>query len=165
MQIRFSRPGGVLLLLAGLLWLSVSIRGQEPQPTNGQQAAAAELPPVPQGVEVLARGPVHEAFATPTTEPGPTKPVAKAPPKPLAQIRAAAAAGGGRAVPGRPATGPACSPVTCGLPPTTAGRPAAMSTSPATGTWSSPIAACSMPRCTSIRSSSVPPSCTRRPTA
>jgi hypothetical protein len=86
MQIRFSRPGGVLLLLAGLLWLSVSIRGQEPQPANGQQAATAELPPVPQGVEVLARGPVHEAFATPTTEPVPTKPVAKEPPKPLDEM-------------------------------------------------------------------------------
>src|SRR5437899_749064 len=86
MQIRFSKLGGVLLLLAGLLWLSVSIRGQEPQPSNQQQAAAAELPPVPQGVEVLARGPVHEAFATPTTEPVPTKPVAKEPPKPLDEM-------------------------------------------------------------------------------
>src|SRR5438034_9399308 len=61
-------------------------RGQEVSP--GQQAAApaAEPPPVPKGVEVLARGPVHEAFATPTSEPMPTRPVAKQPPKPLEEL-------------------------------------------------------------------------------
>ena len=84
-----SKPGRVLLLLAGMLWLSLSVRGQEAQPT-GQEAAApaaaAELPPVPQGVEVLARGPVHEAFATPTTEAVPTKPAPKEPPRPLDEM-------------------------------------------------------------------------------
>lgn len=43
-------------------------------------------PPVPKGVEVLARGPVHEAFASPTSEPMPTKPVAKKPPAPIEEI-------------------------------------------------------------------------------
>src|SRR5262249_4395762 len=58
---------------------------------HGQDAATSggapsDLPPVPKGVEVLARGPVHEAFATPTTEPAPTKAVAKKPPKPLDEL-------------------------------------------------------------------------------
>src|SRR5262249_12454420 len=43
-------------------------------------------PPVPKGVEVLTRGPVHEAFATPTTDPVPTPPVAKQPPQPLDEM-------------------------------------------------------------------------------
>jgi hypothetical protein len=34
----------------------------------------------------MARGPVHEAFATPTTEPRPTQPVAKKPPAPLDEM-------------------------------------------------------------------------------
>jgi hypothetical protein len=37
-------------------------------------------------MEVLARGPVHEAFATPTTEPVPTQPVDKPPPKPIQEM-------------------------------------------------------------------------------
>lgn len=41
---------------------------------------------VPQGVEVLARGPVHEAFATPSSEARPTQPVAKKPPAPLEEL-------------------------------------------------------------------------------
>ncbi|HMC88393.1 MAG TPA: YXWGXW repeat-containing protein [Gemmataceae bacterium] len=90
MPFRSSKPGGILLLLAGMLWLSLSVHSQEAQQSGEQQtaapAAASELPPVPQGVEVLARGPVHEAFATPTTEPVPTKPVAKEPPKPLEEM-------------------------------------------------------------------------------
>jgi hypothetical protein len=49
-------------------------------------APSPELPPVPKGIEVLARGPVHEAFATPTAEPLPTPPVSKQPPKPLDEM-------------------------------------------------------------------------------
>jgi len=45
------------------------------------------LPAVPKGVEVLARGPVHEAFAAPTTDPVPTNPVPKEPPKTLDECR------------------------------------------------------------------------------
>src|SRR5205823_2651259 len=52
----------------------------------GRAAAQEPLPPVPQGVEVLTRGPVHEAFATPTVEPQPTPLVAKAPPQPLNEL-------------------------------------------------------------------------------
>ncbi len=50
---------------------------------GGDEAAAPAPPPAPDGVEVLARGPVHEAFASLAAEPAPTKPVAKRPPKPL----------------------------------------------------------------------------------
>jgi hypothetical protein len=54
----------------------------------GQEAAPAAdaLPPEPKGVEVMARGPVHEAFATPTGEAAPTRPVPKQPPKPLNEV-------------------------------------------------------------------------------
>jgi hypothetical protein len=54
----------------------------------GQQAEPpmAEPPPMPKGVEVQARGPIHEAFASPTTEPTPTKPVSKQPPKALEEM-------------------------------------------------------------------------------
>jgi hypothetical protein len=54
-----------------------------------------ELPPVvvahqpgevPKGVEVLTRGPVHEAFASPTTEPKATPQIAKKPPAPLEEM-------------------------------------------------------------------------------
>jgi hypothetical protein len=41
---------------------------------------------VPKGVEVLARGPVHEAFASPTTEPKATPFIAKKPPAPLEEM-------------------------------------------------------------------------------
>jgi hypothetical protein len=53
---------------------------------RGQEAPPAEPPPIPKGVEVLARGPVHEAFAGPTGDPEPTKPIAKRPPKPLEEM-------------------------------------------------------------------------------
>jgi hypothetical protein len=49
-----------------------------PQPVND--------PPPPQGVDIQTRGPVHEAFATPTAEHQATTPVTKAPPKPLDEM-------------------------------------------------------------------------------
>src|SRR5271154_117053 len=49
------------------------------QPPQAGQPAATDP-------EVLTRGPVHEAFATPTTEPMPTTPVAKAPPAALEEM-------------------------------------------------------------------------------
>jgi hypothetical protein len=57
-------------------------------PALGQQPAA----PVPadpvdqQGVEVQARGPIHEAFATPTAEPMETPLIAKKPPAPIEEL-------------------------------------------------------------------------------
>ncbi len=65
--------------------LQATPTGAQPatQPAVNPNAAAA---PAQQGVEVLARGPVHEAFAAPASEPVPTKPVDKAPPKPIDEM-------------------------------------------------------------------------------
>src|SRR5437867_2448331 len=71
-------------VLAGVLVALGGISGG--QRLRAQDAPAAEPPPVPKGIEVLARGPVHEAFATPTTEPAPTKSVSKPPPKPIEEM-------------------------------------------------------------------------------
>src|SRR4051812_4361477 len=66
------------LLVAGLLLLPVGVRGQD----------APAVPPAPEGVEVLARGPVHEAFAQPPDigqpEAGPVVP--KEPPPPIEEL-------------------------------------------------------------------------------
>jgi hypothetical protein len=67
----------IAILLAQLVLLS---SGQ------AQKAAEEEPPPVPKGVEVMARGPVHEAFASLAGEPIETKPVPKRPPKPLDEL-------------------------------------------------------------------------------
>ncbi len=73
-------PG--FLILGGGLLLLPALRGQDAAPDD----AAAQPPPVPKGIEVLARGPVHEAFASLTAEPQPTKAVPKKPPKPLQEM-------------------------------------------------------------------------------
>jgi hypothetical protein len=49
-------------------------------------ARQAEPPPFPKGVEVQARGPVHEAFASLTAEAEPTKPIPKRPPNPINEM-------------------------------------------------------------------------------
>src|SRR5262245_39448913 len=72
--------GTFVVALCGIALL----HGQDAAPGGG--GAPSDLPPVPKGVEVLARGPVHEAFATPTAEPAPTKSVAKKPPKALDEL-------------------------------------------------------------------------------
>jgi len=79
----------VSLSIAGIALFGVALlRGQQaaPQEQAAASAPAADLPPVPKGVEVMARGPVHEAFATPTTEPVPTTEVTKQPPKVLDEL-------------------------------------------------------------------------------
>jgi hypothetical protein len=76
-------------LFLGLLL--VSARGQEPMlpplpsPIEGGAAAAPDAD-APKGVEVLARGPVHEAFAAPTVEPKAAPSLAKKPPTPLEEL-------------------------------------------------------------------------------
>lgn len=60
--------------------------GKTPQIQPPGQAAGAANPPVQEGVEVLARGPIHEAFASPTAEPVPSQVVNKAPPKPIDEM-------------------------------------------------------------------------------
>jgi hypothetical protein len=42
--------------------------------------------PAPKGVQVMARGPVHEAFASAATPAAPTNPVPKEPPKPIDEM-------------------------------------------------------------------------------
>ena len=79
MLARSFRPGLMFLILGGGLLLLPALRGQDAAPDDAP-------PPVPKGVEVLARGPVHEAFATLTAEPQPTKAVPKKPPKPLQEM-------------------------------------------------------------------------------
>jgi hypothetical protein len=78
---------GLVLGLGGLAFLRAA--GQE-SGRSGSAAPAAGLgdaaPAVPRGVEVLARGPVHEAFATPASEPRPTPVIPKKPPAPLEEM-------------------------------------------------------------------------------
>lgn len=51
-------------------------------------AGASETPPMgpPEGIEVQARGPVHEAFASPTSDPIATRLVPKKPPKAIEEL-------------------------------------------------------------------------------
>lgn len=73
----------------GFLWLFASALAFR-SPAHAQEAlpppAQTDAPPPPKGIEVLARGPVHEAFAAPTSEAIATKPVPKQPPKPLDEM-------------------------------------------------------------------------------
>jgi hypothetical protein len=78
MPVRCLKLGMVVLLIQLLVVLAMG-HGQEAAPMD-------EPPPAPKGVEVLARGPVHEAFASLAGEPIATKPVPKRPPKPLDEL-------------------------------------------------------------------------------
>jgi hypothetical protein len=73
-----SRKLGLAVVVTQLGVLLTMVRAQE-KPNE-------EPPPVPKGIEVLARGPVHEAFASLAGEPVPTQPVDKKPPKPLEEM-------------------------------------------------------------------------------
>jgi hypothetical protein len=73
---------GFAVLLAHLFVLPILLCGQGTAPP----AAQVDEPPPPKGIEVLARGPVHEAFALLTAEPAPTKAVPKRPPKPIEEL-------------------------------------------------------------------------------
>lgn len=81
MRVRLLRGVAATGFLAVGLGALALVRGQQ-----AEQAPSGDLPAVPKGVEVLARGPVHEAFATPTAEPQATKSVPKQPPKPLDEL-------------------------------------------------------------------------------
>lgn len=75
---------GMGLFAAALGGLAL-LHGQQAAP-EPDGSAPSDLPAVPKGVEVLARGPVHEAFATPTAEAMATKAVAKKPPQQLNEL-------------------------------------------------------------------------------
>lgn len=55
-------------------------------PPRGELAAQAADPPIPKGVEVQGRGPIHEAFASPTTEPKQPLLLPKKPPLPIEEM-------------------------------------------------------------------------------
>ena len=87
--------GGVLL--GGIFWAEL-VSGQQALPPEPAPAQGVSVPSVaantsvstlaeaPRGIEIQARGPVHEAFAAPTTEPVPTEPVDKRPPELLQEM-------------------------------------------------------------------------------
>jgi hypothetical protein len=86
MEVRIPRLAVVLFALGTGLALQSSSWGQASPGQQPPNASGDVLPPVPAGLEVQTRGPVHEAFATPTAEPAPTQLVPKQPPKPLDEM-------------------------------------------------------------------------------
>ncbi len=70
---------------AGLSAVLLSSSESAAQPPPAAPAPVDEPAP-PKGVEVLTRGPVHEAFASPTGEAQPTPQVTKAPPKAIEEM-------------------------------------------------------------------------------
>ncbi len=82
---------GLALAGAGIAGTLAVLPGQEtPAPPPGPPAPvapSAEVPQdVPSGVEVQARGPVHEAFASLVVEPAPTPAIPRRPPAPLEEL-------------------------------------------------------------------------------
>src|SRR5262245_60405018 len=74
-----------LLLLAAVVAALCLLHPSSPEVrARAQEAAAAAN--TPKGVEVQARGPIHEAFITPTAEPKPTYGVPKKPPEPIEEM-------------------------------------------------------------------------------
>jgi hypothetical protein len=59
-----ARIAGIVLIVGVCLYAEEDSFSQT---TPGPEPGG--MPAVPQGVEVMARGPVHEAFAAPATEP------------------------------------------------------------------------------------------------
>src|SRR5262249_41912949 len=98
MLIHLPRLSGVVLLLGACVFFLDGLSGQEPDgpqvasplptgPANPQAPASApEEPAVPKGIEVMTRGPVHEAFAAPAVDPKPSPLVAKKPPEAIDEM-------------------------------------------------------------------------------
>jgi WXXGXW repeat (2 copies) len=82
MLVRLLKVSAFVVVVSGVLWLCHTGLSQAPAPP----AAPNDMPPVPQGLDVMTRGPVHEAFATPSGEPRATQPVAKKPPAALEEM-------------------------------------------------------------------------------
>lgn len=79
---------GVLLMfgVVGFICQDLLFSQDLPVMTTSGQEPAGETPETPRGVEVQARGPIHEAFATPTAEAKPTYGVPKRPPEPIEEM-------------------------------------------------------------------------------
>jgi hypothetical protein len=78
------RLSSVLVAVGAVVVSSCFLVGQETPPPP--PTALTDAPAAPNGVEVLARGPIHEAFAAPTTEPAASSPIPRQPPKPLDEL-------------------------------------------------------------------------------
>jgi len=75
------------LCLAALLVVTPAIWTQEAQLGTPEAQPAAQPAPLPDGVEVLARGPVHEAFADQASGKSKASPVTpKQPPEPIEEL-------------------------------------------------------------------------------
>lgn len=89
MLVQFARFCGLFALLALCCATQPHTLSQQPlpqQPALTVEAAPDADGPDIKGVEVLARGPVHEAFATPTSEAKATAFVGKKPPLPVEEM-------------------------------------------------------------------------------
>lgn len=86
MLTQFSRLVAISLVLGVCLVSAENMYSQQSPAAQTQPPPEADLPPVPKGVDVLARGPVHEAFATPTVDPKPAPLCPKQPPAPLEEM-------------------------------------------------------------------------------
>lgn len=83
MSVRSARIAFVCVVLGACFVGAGIITSQEPPRLQPPAPAPGEIP---KGVEVLARGPVHEAFASPLTEPKETPLIAKKPPLPIEEM-------------------------------------------------------------------------------
>src|SRR5262249_51114624 len=93
MLARFAKIFGVVGLFGLCLLAREESCSQEPAVTlqspvaqNAQAPNSPDGAEVPKGLEVQARGPIHEAFATPTSDPKPTPAIAKKPPAPVEEM-------------------------------------------------------------------------------
>jgi hypothetical protein len=82
-NLRYGLLAAPVVFGAAVLWAQDTA-----QPLPGQPApiATAEDAGAQKGVEVLTRGPIHEAFASLASDPEPTKPVMKKPPAPIEEM-------------------------------------------------------------------------------
>src|SRR5262245_23232221 len=74
-----------LLLMAAVVAALCLLHPSSPE-VRARAQEAAPAANTPKGVEVQARGPIHEAFITPTAEPKPTYGVPKKPPEPIEEM-------------------------------------------------------------------------------
>jgi WXXGXW repeat (2 copies) len=81
-----SVPIVAFLCVTALLASQVDSQARPPAVGPPPTPAADPAPQVPQGVEVMAHGPIHEAFAAPSIEAKATEAIAKKPPAPIEEM-------------------------------------------------------------------------------
>ncbi|MBI3821420.1 MAG: YXWGXW repeat-containing protein [Planctomycetes bacterium] len=81
-----SIPASRIALICTVLAACFVCAGLSTSQQPGLQGPVQAPGEVPKGVEVLTRGPIHEAFASPTTEPKATPQIAKKPPVPIEEL-------------------------------------------------------------------------------